>query len=230
MDDDMSKLEDVLRAKAAEIPYLQSVPPKVMARARRRMARNVLSSVVAVALVVLGASAALGGIGALRGPREVVPGSSGHPTVAPGSSCAAANLRAATAIDGAAGSVVGSVELTNAGAATCTVSGRPTLSLSTLGHALTARAIEVPPQWRVDGTAAPAGWPIVTLRPGGVASIRVRWSNACPQVSSPVVWHVDLGGGAGGLDATGAALNPSCLGSAEPSSLEVGPFEPGAGR
>jgi len=230
MDDELSKLEEVLRVKAAEVPYLQAAVPKVMARARRRIARNAVSSVVAAALIVLGASAALAGIGAFRGPHEVIPGSSGPPTAALGTSCTAANLRAATSIDGAAGSVVGSIDLTNAGAATCTLSGRPTLSLSTLGTPLSPHTTEVPPQWQVDATAAPTGWPVVTLRPGAVSSIRVRWSNACPQLSSPVVWHVDLGGDAGGLDATGAALNPSCLGSAEPSTLEVGPFEPGTGR
>ncbi len=126
--------------------------------------------------------------------------------------------------------MVGSIELTNAGAGTCTLSGRPRLTLTSPSQGpLSPDVDEVPAQWQVDGTKAPAGWPVVTLRPDAVASIRVRWSNACPQLTSPVVWHVDLGDGGGGLDVTGAEAIPPCLGSGEPSTLEVGPFEPRIG-
>jgi hypothetical protein len=229
MDDDLRKLEQALRAKAAEVPYVQDVPPTLLRRARGRIARNAVTSVVAVALIVGGASAALAGIGALGRPDHSIPGSSGAPTVAPAASCAAVDLRADGALDGAAGSVVGSIDLTNLGTTTCTLTGRSTLTLTSGGHDLVPTVSEVPAQWQVDGVRAPQAWPVVTLTPGAKASIRVRWSNACPQLSSPVVWHVDLGGTAGGLDATGTEATPPCLGGGEPSTLEVGPFEPQIG-
>ena len=123
MDDDLTRLEAMLRAKAAEVPYVQAAPASVFARARRRVARTTLALVVAGALVVIGASA---GLGALRDAGRVVPGSSSPSTATPSvTSCTSADLRATAALDGAAGSVVGSIELTNVGAGTCTLSGRP---------------------------------------------------------------------------------------------------------
>jgi hypothetical protein len=61
-----------------------------------------------------------------------------------------------------------------------------------------------------------------------VASIRIKVSNLCPQLDGPPLWTIDLTSGRGSLDVTDAdAITPSCLGTAEPARLEVGPFEPG---
>jgi hypothetical protein len=228
MDDDLTRLEAMLRAKAAEVPYVQAAPASVFARGRRRVARTTLALFTAGALVVIGASA---GLGAFRDADRVVPGSSSPSAATPSTtSCTSADLRATAALDGAAGSVVGSIELTNAGAGTCTLSGRPRLTLTSPTQGPLSPAVsEVLAQWQVDGTQAPAGWPVVTLRPGAVASIRVRWSNPCPQLTSPVVWHVHPGDGGGGLEVAGAEAIPSCLGSGQPSTLDVGPFEPRIG-
>ena len=103
-----------------------------------------------------------------------------------------------------------------------------TLTSPTQG-ALSPDVSEVPAQWQVDGAQAPAGWPVVTLGPvpsprsecGGPT--RVRSSTA------PVIWHVDPGDGGGGLEAAGAEAIPPCLGSGQPSTLDVGPLEPGIG-
>ena len=232
MDDDPSKLEQVLRERAAQVPHLQEAPPKLLARARRRVARNALSSVVVIGLVVAGASGILG-MGVLRGS-NVTPGSGTHsPTpAATTAACTAADLHATANLDGAMGSVVGSVDLKNVGATMCTLTGRPTVTLveGSSGSALPVNVVDVIPQWQADTKSPPAGWPVVSLDPGSAAAIRVSWSNECPQLSNPVSWSVELGDGGGLLDVAGAdSLYPPCNGSAEPSTLQVGPFEPAAG-
>jgi len=230
MDNDQSKLEDVLRDRAAEVPHLQEAPPRMLARARRRVARNALSSIVVVGIVIAGASG-LWGVGALRGA-NVAPGSTG-PTPPPAtSSCTAADLRATADLGGAMGSVAGSIDVTNVGAATCELSGRPAVGLvsSASGQALSVHVVDTAPQWQADGKSSPPGWPVVTLRPGSAAAIRVSWSNECPQLTNRVSWSVELLGGGGSLEVSsaGATYPPPCNGSAEPSTLQVGPFEPAA--
>jgi hypothetical protein len=224
MNDDLTTLEDVLWTRAAEVPHLQEAPPRMLVRARRRVVRNTLASVAAAGLIVVAASA---GLASLRAPSS---GPGGTPTPAPSTSaCIAAELRATTALDGAAGSIVGSIDLTNIGNGTCTLEGRPSVTISSpAGRQLPIPVVPVKAQWEVDATPSPSGWPVVTLRPGSVASIRIQLSNLCPPLDGPLLWTIDLTSGRGSLDVSGAdALTPSCLGAAEPSRLEVGPFEPG---
>jgi hypothetical protein len=225
MDDDLTTLEDVLRDRAALVPHLQEAPPTMLARARRRVVRNALASATAAGLIVVAASA---GLASLRAPQDGGPG--GTPTPAPSAStCIAADLRATATLDGAAGSVLGSIDLTNVGDRTCTLEGRPTvLIFDASGHELSPQVIPDKPQWEVDGASPPRGWPVVSLRPGSVASIRILVSNLCPQLDGPPTWTIDLTSGRGSLDVADAdAITPSCLGTAEPSRLEIGPFEPG---
>jgi uncharacterized protein DUF4232 len=231
MNDDPTELDLVLRARAAEVPQFQHPPQKMLARARRRIVRNALSSVVVAGIFVVGISTGVASLRGLPGSNRVPPASSGvHPSTAP-SACTAADLRATAALEGAAGSVLGSIDLTNLSTETCTLTGRPILTLLNSGNEVPVRRTDVDPQWQVDGASPPQGWPVVSLRPGSTAAIRVRWTNACPQLSNPVDWNVDLGGGMGTLDVGGAdaTFPPPCSGSAEPSTLEVGPFEPSGG-
>jgi hypothetical protein len=225
MNDDPMNLEHVLRDRAAEVPFLQEAPPNMLVRARRRILRNALTSVVATGVIVVAVSA---GLGSLRTPNTHVPDTS---TPAPSThSCTAADLRAMAALEGAAGSVEGAIDLTNLSAETCTLEGQPTVTLfSSAGHELSVVVEVVEPQWQVDGSSPPEGWPVVRLRPGSVAAIRVHWTNPCPQLQDSAMWRVDLPGGKGTLDVSGADAIPSCNGTAEPSTLEVGPFEPSAG-
>jgi Domain of unknown function (DUF4232) len=230
MDDDRTQLERVLTDRAAEVPQVQEVPPTMVARARRRVARNAVVFVLGAAVIVVGASAGLATLGAQHGPGVVIPGDSG--SSAPSTACAAPDLRAGVSLDGAMGSVEGSIRLTDVGRATCTLSGRPTVSIfSSQGDEVALQVTESEPQWQADGAPEPAGWPVVSLQPGSAASVRVRWSNACPQLSGPASWKLDLGNGGGTLDVSGAgaSLVPPCNGPSEPSTLEVGPFEPRAG-
>ena len=230
MDDDLRQLDEVLRDRAAEVPQIQEVPPTMVARARRRVARNAVVFVLGAAVIVVGASAGLATLGAQHGPGDAIPGDSG--SSAPPTACAAPNLRADASLGGAMGSVEGSIRLTDVAGGSCTLSGRPTVSIfDSQGHEVPLQVIASEPQWQADGAPEPAGWPVVGLQPGSAASIRVRWSNPCPQPSGPASWKVDLGNGGGTLDVSGAgaSLVPPCNGPSEPSTLEVGPFEPRAG-
>jgi Domain of unknown function (DUF4232) len=230
MDDDLRQLDGVLRDRAAEVPQVQDVPPAMVARARRRVARNAVVFVLGAAVIVVGASAGIATLGAQHGPGVAIPGDTG--SSAPSTACAAPDLRAGVSLDGAMGSVEGSIRLTNVGGAACTLSGRPTVSIfNSQGDEVALQVTASEPQWQADGAPEPAGWPVVSLRPGSAASVRVRWSNACPQLSGPASWKLDLGNGGGSLDVSGAdaSLVPPCNGPSEPSSLEVGPFEPRAG-
>jgi hypothetical protein len=234
MNDDLTRLENMLRARAAEVPYVQVVPSRMLARARRRIVRNAVSSVVAAGLIVVGASAGLAGLGALRGPTHIPEGPGVQTSAPPASNtqCIAADLRATATLEGAAGSVLGSIDLTNVGARTCTLEGRPVVTLfSSPDHDLSLQVVDVAPQWQADGASPPAGWPVVSLRPGSAASIRVRWTNPCPQLTAPALWSIDLGNGGATLDVFGAdaIAPPPCNGPSTPSTLEVGPFEPGPG-
>ncbi len=234
MNDDLSTLEQLLRDRAAEVPQRQELPRTTIARSRRRLVRNALTSVVAAGVLVAGASAGLANLGALGGPNNVVPGGSSSSSVLPaqGSACQAADLRATAALDGAAGSVEGSIGFTNVGTTTCTLTGRPAVTLSSSpGRDLSPIVESAAASWQADKAPEPDGWPIVSLRPGSAASVRVRWSNACPQLSNPALWRVDLQDGRGTLEVLGtdATFPPPCNGPAEPSILEVGPFEPDTG-
>jgi hypothetical protein len=230
MDDDLNQLEQVLRDRAAEVPHVQDVPPTMLMRARRRVARNAVASVLGAVLIVAGASAGFANLGVLRGSGDALPRSSG--SIAPLTGCAASDLQGRVSLDGAMGSAEGSIDLTNTGAATCTLMGRPTVSISDAqGNEVRVQVTASEPQWKVNTAPQPKGWPVVTLQPGSAASVRVRWSNACPQLSGPVSWKIDLGNGAGTIDASSADASfvPPCNGPTEPSTLEVGPFEPSAG-
>jgi hypothetical protein len=230
MDDDLNQLQQVLRDRAAEVPHVHDVPPKMLARARRRVARNALVSALAAAVIVVGATAGLANLGALHGSGGVIPGGSG--SSAPSDACTAADLRAEVSLEGAMGSVEGTIGLTNVGGTTCTLTGRPTVSIfNSRGDAVPLQLAESEPQWKVDGASQPQGWPVVSLHPGSAASVRVGWSNACPQLSGPASWKIDLGSGAGTLDVSSADASfvPPCNGPSEPSTLEAGPFEPSAG-
>ena len=223
MDDDLTTLEQVLRDRAAEVPHLQEAPTRMLVRARRRVVRNAVTSAVAAGLIIVGASAGLAGL------RASSSGLGGSPTPTPSTSaCIAADLQASATLQGAAGSLEGSIDVTNHGDRTCTLEGRPSVTLA--GPSGSQLSLEVQPveaQWQADQTARPTGWPVVVLRPGSAAAIRIRLSNLCQQLDGAPLWTIDLTDGKGSLDVADAESIPTCVGAAEPSRLEVGPFEPG---
>jgi hypothetical protein len=221
----------VMRDRAAEVPYLQQAPHRMLARAHRRVARNVLASVAAAVIIVAGASAGLASLGALRndtGPAVSPPATHASTPPPTTDACSATDLRATTALQGAAGSLVGAIHVTNTVSTSCTLTGRPTVTIrSSTGQPLAVTVRDVEPQWQADKTARPQGWPAVRLQPGSMAAIRIAWSNACPQLSGPARWTLNLGAG-GTLEVSDPDRTPPppCNGPTEPSTLQVGPFEP----
>jgi hypothetical protein len=170
-------------------------------------------------VIAVGATAALGNLGALRSTTR--PGASNPGTSA---ACGPGDLRASAPLQGAAGSVVGAIVVTNTSARPCTLRGRPVVRVFTASSTeLHVQVHDVAPQWQADASPRPAGWPVVRLRPGASAGVRLSWSNACPQLTAQARFHVDVGEG---TIVTGPTFPPPCNGPTEPSTLEVGPFEP----
>jgi hypothetical protein len=133
-------------------------------------------------------------------------------------------------MEGAAGSRAGGILLQNWSDQTCTLGGLPPISLlDQAGERITSGVdfSATPPQWQVDHSPEPAGWPVVTLRPGDSAFVRLRWSNWCPDGRPTPRWEVGIPGGGtivvGGMDSVGP---PPCNGQGQSSTIEVGPFEP----
>jgi hypothetical protein len=133
-------------------------------------------------------------------------------------------------MEGAAGSREGAAVLTNFSGGTCTVQGRPAIVLldQNLNPIISGIVFEpAQPGWAVNRSPEPAGWPFVTLAPGDAASVRVRWGNWCPDGRAAPLWRMEIPGGGTvdvmGLDAVGP---PPCNGQGQPSTIEVGPFEP----
>jgi hypothetical protein len=235
MNDDVTEL---LRRRAAQVPPHREVPASMTGRVRRRVAMNALAVSVAAVLV--------GGI-AVAGLRTLAPATNDIPRGQPetsasqqtssgsaGASCTSAQLQAAASMEGAAGSREGVIVFTNSSSETCALEGRPTITLLDQNGQPTTSGVTFSPSepgWSVNGLHQPVGWPVVTLTPAGAASVRISWSNWCPEGTAVPVWHLGISGGGTvavtGLDATGA---PPCNGQSEPSTIEEGPFEPGTGQ
>jgi Protein of unknown function (DUF4232) len=225
MTDDEVRLEEVLRDKASEVPQFQELPAKTAGRAKRRVGRNVAASILVAGFVLIAAS---WGISNLRSPTQVVPGGSPTSQAPLGNGCSLPDLTASAKLDGAAGSVEGLLFLTNGGTTSCTLSGRPTILLEpTSGQTLNGEVvINGAPEWKKYGSPEPPGWPVVTLDPDSSASATIRWSNACPQIEGAVRWEITDASGSVMVDPSRTTLVPPCNGPSEPSTLEVGPYEP----
>jgi Protein of unknown function (DUF4232) len=234
IDDDVREL---LRQKAQDVPPHQEVPRSLVPRVRRRIAVNVLA--VGATAIVLTAGLFVG-VRALNviGPAEPIgpgPSPSVEPTTTTSTAapCTARELRAIGSMEGAAGSREGAAVLTNLSSTTCTLQGTPTImlldrSLDPITSGLSF--VSSPPRWMVDRLPKPAGWPVVTLAPFDSASVRIQWGNWCPDGRAAPLWRIQIPGG-GTVDVNGleAVSPPPCNGPGLPSTIQVGPFEPGTG-
>lgn len=245
MDDEIRQL---LSRKADEVPPHWDVPRSLTRRVRRRIALNALAVGTALVVVAFGAFASVRTLNAPGDAKPIGPASSptAEPTPSPSptaapvqptpstatEACTSAQLRAVGSMEGAAGSREGMIELTNLSQETCTLEGTPAVTLfDEDGNPITSGVTfsSAPAGWEVEGSPQPSGWPVVTLEPGDVASVRIRWSNWCPDGRAAPLWRMEVPGGGrvdvNGLDAMGP---PPCNGPGQPSTIEVGPFEPGA--
>ncbi len=158
-----------------------------------------------------------------------------HPPLAP--PCRAGDLDAHLFLQGATGSLVGGVDLRNAGGSPCALLGWPQVSF-TGAAALTAR-------WRVKNIARlpeplevlvdPPG-SLRALGPGKSAGISLFWSNWCGPGSKPAGgpstppagFRIRLRGGSSLVVPVRQA--PRCDAPQDPSLLQVAPFTPTARR
>jgi hypothetical protein len=235
MSDMDDKLRDLLRRRADDLPPHLAVPPALSGRVRRRIALNAAG--VGIIVVAL-AAGAFAGVRALGGPRASGP--AGPPTFSnvqptPSSdTCASGQLRANGSIQGAAGSRVGSIIFTNFSDKTCTLEGTPEIQLLDQNLDPITSGVTfgtTPAGWQADGSPEPAGWPVVTLAPGDSASVRIDWSNWCPDGRAAPLWRVVIPG-SGSVDVINgmdSETPPPCNGAGQPSRIDVGPFEPGSG-
>ncbi len=251
MNDVDDRLRELFDRKASEVPPHGTVPRTLRRRARRRIALNGIA--VAAVVVALGGGA-LGTLSVLdrattnepnasSNPKPAVtatgptasarPATSPTPATSPASSgpvlaaCAAGQLRVDAELEGAMGSLDGRLVVSNYSSAPCTLQGRPTLTLlDDQRHAVDGVDYErTAPYWKVNREPTPNAWPVVTLRPDGVARVRLRWSNWCG--TSAPLWQLSVPAGqmtqVYGMDAYGT---PPCNGQDQPSTVEIGPFEP----
>ena len=233
VDDD---LRELLRRRADDVPPHRGVPRSLVGRARRRIALNALGVGVAVVVLAGGAFAGLRAFGAAPAPQPAGQTSTSSVQPTPPAStiqaCTSAQLRAVGSMQGAAGSREGGVNLTNLSDTACTLQGTPRITLldQNLNPITTGVAFSSsPPGWAANGSPKPAGWPVVTVHPSDSALVRIRWGNWCPQGRAAPLWRIDIPGDGtvdviNGMDALGP---PPCNGAGQPSTVEVGPFEPG---
>jgi hypothetical protein len=237
MNDIRDDLHELLQRKADQVPLHRDVPRSLVGRARRRIAVNALGTGLMMVLLAGGAIAGLRSLGAapVQQPAGSPPASSAPRTsTSTIPMCTSASLRAVGRLVGAAGSREGAISLTNFSDTTCTLEGRPSTTLMngnlkpiTSGVTFTSS----PPGWRANGSPKPAGWPVVTLRRGASADVRIRWTNWCPDGRSAPLWRLGIPGG-GTVDVTNGldtVSPPPCNGPGLPSTIEEGPFEPALG-
>jgi hypothetical protein len=140
--------------------------------------------------------------------------------------CKPARLGASVQLQGATGSLLGSIRLRNAGGKTCTLRGRPTVQLRDAnGVLLDADEAAARPLWQQLGAPKPKGWPTVRLAPRGTAQVFVKLRNWCVVPVKPVFFHVYLPG-AGEKVVAPARITVRCDQPRHAVSVAVGPVEP----
>lgn len=237
MNDIDGDVRELLRQKAQDVPPHVEVPRSLVRRVRRRIAANALAVGATAIVLTVGVFTGVRALDGMGSSEPIAPGP--RPSVEPtpststAAACTSGQLRAVGSMEGAAGSREGAAVLTNLSSTTCTLQGTPTITLLDQNLApITSgiRFVSSPPRWMVDRLPKPAGWPVVALAPFDSASVRIRWGNWCPDGRAAPLWRIQIPGG-GTVDVNGleAVPPPPCNGPGLPSTIEVGPFEPGTG-
>jgi Protein of unknown function (DUF4232) len=138
--------------------------------------------------------------------------------------CRAEDLRGHVELQGATGSLVGSMYVDNLSTEACTLSGRPTVILRHAnGQVISSSEEKAPPEWQFTGGQRPDGWPIVRLQPHGRAFVFLRLTNWCGEPNERVYFHFLV---PGGRVLGSAAISLRCDLADQPVMVGVGPFEP----
>jgi hypothetical protein len=141
--------------------------------------------------------------------------------------CTVGDLRILVDLQGAAGSLVGSVRFTNFSDHTCTLQGRPRIKFIDSAGPAPLNVVKTQPWWKVNGMPQPPGWPVTKLHPGDQAVTRTRWSNWCRSDPNPI-WKVAVPGSNQRIRTGWDGSPPPCNDPSSNTMLEIGPFEPGA--
>jgi hypothetical protein len=204
-------------------------------RAQARAARDLLRGAKHLSLLLLtGLTAAAASAAAppvIPWLDQHPPKASTHPPLA--APCRADQLHAHLFLQGATGSLVGGVDLTNAGSSPCSLRGWPRVSFTGAAAATTRSRIKriarlpVPP----DVIADPRG-SMRALGPGKSAHVSLVWSNWCGPGSQPAGGSgtppagIRIGFASGTSLVVPVAHAPRCDAPEDPSTLSVRPFTP----
>jgi uncharacterized protein DUF4232 len=219
MPDFEQEVRALLERRANDVPPRVEVPATLVRRARTRFAAYAVGLAAAV-VVVAGIGAA-----ALRsapGGPVTTPGST-SPSVGAPAACTADQLSAIPQVTGAMGSVEAAIEVGTSGDEACLLRGTPNVTVRSDGVDAPVQVSDSPPAWKANDEPQPAGWPDVIVDRSHGASFRIRWSNWCGGSQPTLVFELDDGTT---LDLLGRVLPPPCNGPSQPSTIEVGPFEP----
>lgn len=145
--------------------------------------------------------------------------------------CLGAALRGVANWQGATGSLLGALTITNRGARPCDLRGRALVLL------MTTRGVILPVAQRVGaaGHATQGGSIGVSsvVEPRQRVRVLLQWANWCGRRTGPLTLIFALPGGLGGFavalrDGMGRPVRtvPRCDTPSSPSELRVGPFEP----
>jgi hypothetical protein len=153
---------------------------------------------------------------------------SAHPLLA--SPCRTSQLGSRLSLQGATGSLVGGVDLTNDGRRACALLGRPVVSF--VGATEPVMVLAAAPQAGLDDALLDPPGSLRALAPGKTAAVTLWWSNWCGR-------GANAGGRGGapprairlGLPGGTAVVLPlrrasRCDDPHAPSTIQVGPFQP----
>src|SRR5437868_4208379 len=132
MNDDNQEIREMLERRALEVKPPSDMPPGLSGRVRRRIALNAVGAgiLVIVGLVAFAGIRSLGGGSTVRPIGSPTTSNLPSPTTPAGSTaCTSGQLSAAANLGGAAGSRVGSIDLTDTSHDACTVQGEPSIQL-----------------------------------------------------------------------------------------------------
>jgi len=140
--------------------------------------------------------------------------------------CRASTLRSRVRWQGATGSLLGSIRITNVGKTTCALRGVPTVQLDDAnGVLLKVDEMSAQPLWKQLGNGRPRGWPIVQMPPHGTAQVFVQLRNWCITGVKPLFFRTYLPGVGDAIPAP-VKINLRCDAPGQPATLAVGPVEP----
>ncbi|HUK95950.1 MAG TPA: DUF4232 domain-containing protein [Gaiellaceae bacterium] len=140
--------------------------------------------------------------------------------------CRASALRSRVLWQGATGSLMGAIRVTNVGGRACALYGVPTVEMvDANGVRMNVRQEPAKPLWKQLGAPRPNGWPIVRMPGHGSAQVFVRLRNWCVTGVKPLALLTYLPGVGEHLPAQ-VEINLRCDVPGQPPTLSVGPVEP----